>query len=97
MSAQMTFEDFAGSATPPAGVGPALLALWYDMQGDWERAHRLAQEEEGRNGDWVHAYLHRKEGDEGNANYWYARAGKSAASGDLDAEREAIARALLGG
>ena len=97
MSAQMTFEDFAGSATPPAGVGPALLALWYEARGDWDRAHRLAQEEEGRNGDWVHAYLHRKEGDEGNANYWYARAGKSAASGDLDAEREAIARALLRG
>ena len=91
----MSFEDFESAATPPAGLGPALQALWHDAHGDWERAHTLAQEEHGRNGDWVHAYLHRKEGDEMNAGYWYARAGKPAASGDLDAEREAIARALL--
>lgn len=97
MGAQMSFEDFAGSVTPPPGVGPALLALWHDAQGDWDRAHELAQEDKGRNGAWVHAYLHRKEGDEMNAHYWYARAGKSAASGALEAEREAIARALLQG
>ena len=97
MSAQMSFEDFAAATTPPAGAGPALLALWYDLQGDWDRAHQVAQEDGGSDGDWVHAYLHRKEGDEMNAHYWYSRAGKSAASGDLDAEREAIARALLRG
>ncbi len=97
MAAQMSFEDFAASPAPPAGVGPALLALWHDARGEWDRAHELAQEDKGRHGAWVHAYLHRKEGDEGNAGYWYARAGKPAASGDLDAEREAIARALLGG
>ena len=91
----MSFEDFTRAATPPAGLGPALLALWHDAHGDWERAHALAQEDGGRNGAWVHAYLHRKEGDEMNAGYWYARAGRPAASGDLDAEREAIARALL--
>lgn len=92
----MSFEDYAQTATPPAGVGPALLALWYDLRGDWDRAHELAQEDTGRSGAWVHAYLHRKEGDEMNAGYWYARAGKPAANGDLDAERESIARALLG-
>ena len=91
----MSFDDFASAATPPAGLGPALQALWHDAHGDWERAHTLAQEDHGRNGAWVHAYLHRKEGDEANAGYWYARAGKPTASGDLDAEREAIARALL--
>ncbi|MEJ1972266.1 MAG: hypothetical protein WDM96_07325 [Lacunisphaera sp.] len=70
--------------------------MWHDARGDWDRAHALAQQDSGRNGAWVHAYLHRKEGDAMNAGYWYARAGKPAASGDLDAEREAIARALLG-
>ena len=97
MAAQMSFEDFLGSATPPAGAGPALLALWHDARGEWDRAHELAQEEKGRNGAWVHAYLHRKEGDAMNAGYWYARAGKPAATDGLDEEREAIARALLGG
>jgi hypothetical protein len=51
-------------------------ALWHDAKGDWERAHNCAQEDHGRDGSWVHAYLHRKEGDLGNANYWYARAGR---------------------
>jgi len=92
----MSFEEFTAAAKPPAGAGPALLALWHDLRGDWDRAHELAQQDTGRNGAWVHAYLHRREGDEGNAGYWYARAGKPAGSGDLDAEREAIARALLG-
>ena len=91
----MSFEDFAGSPVPPAGAGPALQALWHDLNGDWDRAHALAQEDGGRNGAWVHAYLHRKEGDEMNACYWYARAGRPVATGELDAEREAIVRALL--
>jgi len=93
----MSFEDFAAAPVPPAGLGPALRALWHDLHGDWDRAHALAQEDGGRNGAWVHAYLHRKEGDETNAGYWYARAGRPAATGGLDAEREAIARALLAG
>jgi hypothetical protein len=92
----MSFEEFAGAVKPPADVSPALLALWYDLRGDWDRAHELAQQGAGRDGDWVHAYLHRKEGDDANAGYWYRRAGKPAASGDLETEREAIARALLG-
>ena len=95
MSAQMSFEEFTSSPTPPA-VGPALQALWFDARGDWERAHQLAQEDTGRDSAWVHAYLHRKEGDEMNAGYWYARAGRQAARGELEAERETIVRALLG-
>lgn len=95
MAAQTSFEAFAAAATPPAGLDPALLALWHDAHGDWDRAHELAQQDTGRDGAWVHAYLHRKEGDEGNAGYWYARAGRPAASGDLAAEWAAIARALL--
>jgi len=93
----MSFEDFAKAATPPAGAGPALMALWHEFRGDWDRAHELAQQDAGRNGAWVHAYLHRKEGDVMNAGYWYSRAGKPEGRGDLDAERAAIVGALLRG
>ncbi|MFZ5495168.1 MAG: hypothetical protein ACOZE5_07495 [Verrucomicrobiota bacterium] len=95
MDAQTSFERLAGGGEPPAGAGPALLALWHDARGDWDTAHTLAQEAGGRDGAWVHAYLHRKEGDEMNARYWYARAGRPAATGDLRAEWELIARVLL--
>lgn len=91
----MTFEEFSQSKFPPKDVGPALLALWHDAQGDWDRAHTLAQEENGRAGSWVHAYLHRKEGDAMNARYWYTRAGQPEATGSLENEWAAIARALL--
>ena len=82
----------------PADAGPALAALWHEAHGDWARAHACAQADEGAAGSWVHAYLHRREGDTANARYWYARAGQPPppANVTLDAEREAIARALLG-
>jgi hypothetical protein len=93
----MSFEEFIAGATAPAGAGPGLAALWHDARGDWARAHGLTQEDEGTAGSWVHAYLHRKEGDLANARYWYARAGRTppAKAVSLDAEREAIARELL--
>jgi hypothetical protein len=93
----MSFEDFMAAPTAPAEAGPALQALWHDAHGDWARAHELSQEDEGANGSWVHAYLHRKEGDLANARYWYARAGKPppGKAVTLDAERAAIARELL--
>lgn len=94
----MSFEEFrdsVGAGAPPVGLDRALLALWHEARGEWDRAHELAQAAGGRAGDWVHAYLHRKEGDEGNAGYWYARAGKTMATGGLPAEWEAIARELL--
>ncbi len=95
----MTLDAFnlsvASAATPPAGLEPALLALWWDAKGDWERAHRLAQDDPGPNSTWVHAYLHRKEGDETNAAYWYARAVKPVATGPFARERDRIAAALL--
>jgi len=91
----MSFEAFVGSSVPPADAGPALAALWHDAHGDWDAAHELAQAAGGRDGAWVHAYLHRKEGDELNAGYWYARAGRPAVAGELPAEWEAIVRALL--
>jgi hypothetical protein len=94
----MTFADFQRSLdapTPPADLSPALLALWHDGCGDWQRAHEVAQDIEEESGSWVHAYLHRKEGDVGNAHYWYRRAGVTPASGSLDAEWRAIVEALL--
>ena len=95
----MTFDDLQAAVargTPLPDEAPVLArALWHDATGDWESAHRLAQDAETPAGAWVHAYLHRKEGDTGNAGYWYRRAGKPAASGPLDAEWRAIATALL--
>jgi hypothetical protein len=88
--------SLAAGAAPPSGLGPALQALWWDAKGEWERAHELAQADDGGAGDWVHAYLHRKEGDAGNAAYWCRRAGKPLCRGPLEAEWEAIAAALLG-
>ena len=80
---------------PPGGLGPALQALWWEAKGDWDKAHECAQAKEDTPGCWVHAYLHRKEGDPGNAAYWYRRAGKSAATGSLAEEWQAIAQSLL--
>jgi len=89
------FRASLTSPNPPTGLGLALQALWRDGKGDWESAHELAQRDEGGAGDWVHAYLHRKEGDVGNAGYWYRRAGKPTAKGSLDEEWSAITAALL--
>jgi hypothetical protein len=78
----MTLAQFRASladAHPPRELGLALAGLWWDAKGDWNRAHESAQQDEGAAGAWVHAYLHRKEGDLPNAQYWYRRAGKSPA------------------
>lgn len=72
-----------------------LLALWWDAKGDWAKAHEVAQDVEGADGAWVHAYLHRKEGDVGNAGYWYRRAGREVATGDFRVEWERIVGELL--
>jgi hypothetical protein len=95
----MTLNDFRKSLSesqPPAGLSLALSGLWWDAKGDWNRAHESAQQDEGRDGAWVHAYLHRKEGDQGNAAYWYNRAGKPVCREWLDAEWLGIVRELLG-
>ncbi len=95
----MTLDDFRKSLTatePPAGLTPALMGLRWEAKGDWTRAHESAQRDEGKEGSWVHAYLHRKEGDQGNAAYWYARAGKPVCREPLDAEWISIVTALLG-
>lgn len=78
-----------------SSFAPPLQALWHDARGDWERAHELVQAVAGREGAWVHAYLHRKEGDPGNAAYWYARAGRPVCSDPLAVEWIAITSELL--
>jgi hypothetical protein len=80
---------------PPPGLPGALVALMHDARGDWSAAHDSAQREETPDGAWVHAYLHRKEGDPGNAAYWYRRAGRPLPKMALEAEWEQIARELL--
>ena len=94
----MTVDDFRRSlkaAKPPAGVNQGLVGLWWDGKGDWTRAHECAQQDEGRDGSWVHAYLHRKEGDLDNAAYWYRRAGKPVCRESQDAEWIGIVADLL--
>jgi hypothetical protein len=83
--------------SPPAGLSSAVCALWWDAKGQWQKAHECAQEQEGKPAAWVHAYLHRKEGDAANADYWYRRAGQPTATTSLTEEWEAIARTLLEG
>lgn len=90
-----TFEQSLTESAPPTGLTPALEALWHDAKGDWEAAHTRAQADEGRAGAWVHAYLHRKEGDATNAAYWYRRANQPVAAGPLETEWADVARALL--
>ncbi|HEX5080255.1 MAG TPA: hypothetical protein VFV80_13975 [Geminicoccaceae bacterium] len=94
-----SFEAFRaslGDAAPPAGVSPALAAMWHEAKGDWPAAHRLAQAQDDADGAWVHAYLHRVEGDLANAAYWYRRAGRAASELPLRDEWTAIVKSLLG-
>jgi hypothetical protein len=89
------FQDSLSSDVPPASFGLSLQALWHEAKGNWDHAHELAQQADSKDGDWVHAYLHRKEGDEGNASYWYSRAGKSKPRLSLEDEWKEMVNALL--
>jgi hypothetical protein len=91
-----SFRESLSVASPPAGQAPPLSALWHAAKGDWDTAHGLVQDEASAEAAWVHAYLHRVEGDLGNAGYWYRRAGKPVAKGSLEDEWEAITTVLLG-
>lgn len=94
MNFQSFKESIAGNE-PPLGVSVYLKSLWYDAKGDWEKAHVLIQDIKDKNASWIHAYLHRKEGDIGNADYWYNRAGKSQPSVSLNKEWEEIVTAFI--
>jgi hypothetical protein len=89
------FRQTLSEASPPSSLSPCLIALWHDARGDWESAHDIINDMPGEKAAWVHAYLHRKEGDPGNARYWYSRAGKSFPSLSMDEEWEEIVIALL--
>ncbi len=91
------FRASLAGAEPPATASLPLRALWWDAKGDWDRAHDAAQADDGAQGSLVHAYLHRKEGDPGNAGYWYRRAGRPVHGGTLDAEWQDLAAELLAG
>ena len=94
----MDLEAFKASLaddTPPQGIGRALAALWHEARGEWKQAHRLAQAQGDEIGAWVHAYLHRVEGNLTNADHWYRRAGRPCPAAPLAEEWETIAAALL--
>ena len=95
----MTLEEFRTSLTqpaPPPELPAALRAMWEDAKGNWSGAHAIAQSIDDPTGSWIHAYLHRKEGEPANAGYWYRRAGKPAAQDALDEEWVRIVSTLLG-
>lgn len=94
----MTLDEFNASLTqqaPPTNLNPFLESLWYDRKGHWEKAHNIAQEIHSTSGSWIHAYLHRKEGDLSNASYWYHMAEKTMPSVSLDAEWENLVSVFL--
>jgi len=89
------FVDSLAETEPPSSLSEYLLALWYDGKGNWEKSHEIIQDIEDANAEWIHAYLHRKEGDFGNADYWYRRAGKIRPAAILEDEWEDIVKAQL--
>lgn len=94
----MTIQEFKSSLSsshPPESAPILLKALWHDAKGDWHTAHNLVNDVEEAKAYWVHAYLHRKEGDASNAGYWYHRAGKKMPDYPLQKEWEEIVGALL--
>jgi len=94
----MTFDEFSATLNhnaPPAGLHKLVEALWYDANNQWDKAHDIAQDVHTDEGSWVHAYLHRKEGDQGNASYWYRLAHRPASQKSLKEEWREITTALL--
>jgi hypothetical protein len=90
-----TFKKSVDGDQPPKGTSSALHALWCQAKGDWDVAHRLAQSDKSPTGAWIHAYLHRVEGDNRNAAYWYGLAGKPVCSSRLAVEWNEIVSTLL--
>ena len=89
-------ESLETDSEPPESLGTELQSLWWIKKGNWEQAHDLAQDAGTRNGDWIHAHLHRVEGDLGNASYWYRCAEKPQPKLNLKDEWEEIVRELIG-
>jgi len=93
----MTIEEFKKSLSTsvPGKISVYLEALWYDGKGDWGKSHNTIQDIEDKNAAWIHAYLHRKEGDTWNADYWYNKAGKKRPSVSLEEEWENLVVVFL--
>jgi len=89
------FQKTLSNQNLPNNWPEALKSLWYDAKGNWEASHDIAQEMHNDLGSWIHAYLHRKEGDEFNAGYWYRRAGKSFPKSFLEEEHREIVEHIL--
>jgi hypothetical protein len=89
------FKRSLSDAEPPNDLSPALAALWWAANNDWDKAHKLVMDENSVESAWVHAYLHRVEGDLANARYWYRQAHRPSAEGGLPDEWDAIVAALL--
>ncbi len=81
---------------PPLNWPSGLKSMWYDVKGDWESSHDIAQNMPGPDGSWIHAYLHRKEGDRFNAEYWYSRANKTFPKISLEEEQEVLVAYFIG-
>ncbi len=94
----MKVKDFIQSLEeelPPKEINSNLLALWYDGKDRWSKAHEVVQDQDSADAAWIHAYLHRKEGDDWNAGYWYRRAGKDHCSDSLEDEWTNLVRLFL--
>jgi hypothetical protein len=89
------FEKSVQQQEMPSSLSPELQSLWHDGVGDWNKAHDIAQDIDDKNGSWIHAYLHRKEGDEWNANYWYQKAGRQMPPYSLEQEWEELVTHFL--
>ena len=94
-----TLDAFRGSLSgdaPPGHLGPALHALWWLAKGHWDQAHKVCQGHEDQDDvNWVHAHLHRHEGDLRNAGGWYNRAGREMHAGSLQEEWDLLAAEFL--
>ena len=94
----MTIAEFMASLDQPeapTGLSPYLKALWYEKRGDWKQAHEIVQEIDDSTAAWLHAYIHRREGDRDNAAYWYRQAGRPVSTLALDDEWSEIVEALI--
>ena len=94
----MQFDEFINSTkedAPPQSLSEPLQAMWYARKGDWETAHNIARSISSELGSWIHAYLHRVEGDLSNADYWYKRAGKPQFKGSTETEADEIINSIF--
>ena len=89
------FEATLTGSQPLSDWPEGLKALWFDAKGDWEASHNIAQDLHNQLGSWIHAYLHRKEGDRFNAGYWYRQANRPFSKLSLEDELKEIVEYVL--